>query len=271
MDECESDVLTVSDSGYFLRSLNHLDDKSLARGYIGSGSSAQLIDRLLRGTVEWHITNKSQKSAYTMAPLLSLAAAIDSDNGPSLFLHLEERNCRSLSTVPLSTQRSLMEHYWKVIQSKYPLLSREQEILLLERENPLKWSMEHTTHPDSLALTAIFAISMALVARDLDSNFLSLASGARKSFELIAENIESCFNNSIEAAKQRITVLCFSAVLELVHPISGDIWEVIGRAVANMEQLRASLLAIPMMVDDDFRRLELSLLKIERYILFDNQ
>jgi hypothetical protein len=203
-----------------------------------------------------------------MAPLVSLAADIDGANDSSFLLPPEWRDYRNLSTMPLSTQRSLMEHYWKVIQSKYPLLSREQEILLLERENPIKWSMEHTNHPDSLALTAIFAISMALVARDLDSNFLSLAATARRSLELTAENIESSSSNSIEAEKQRITVLCFSAILELVHPISGDIWEVVGRADAGMEQLRANLLALPMMVDDDFRRLEFSLLKIERYVHF---
>jgi hypothetical protein len=256
---------SVTDMGYCLGILNEENSAASTIVHIGPGSSARLMELLIKGTLEWVKINKPLTSTYTLSPLLSFSTAIDGDSGHSFSLFLNEREYESVLAVPPSTQRLLVEHYLKVVQSKYPLLSRDQESLFLQLENPMKWIVAHPLNANSLALTAIFAISMALVARDLDPNLSGSATSFRQSLNLLAKESETSLNNSIDGLKRNTTILCFSAILELVNPKRCNIWETVGRAMNNIQQLRADLHAESLIIGDDFRGLELSLLKIERY------
>ena len=168
------------------------------------------------------------------------------------------------SAIPPSTQRSLIEHFIKVIQPDYPLLSRKQEASLLEHENPLRWSMANAHHPDSQALTAVFAVASALVSRDLEPGLGTASVVFRESLRKLSEQV-GLVENSITTTKHMIVTLCFLTICELINPVSGEAWGLLGRALVSMERPRAEYQSASADFDDEFGRLEHSLLLLGWY------
>jgi hypothetical protein len=168
------------------------------------------------------------------------------------------------SAIPPSTQRALIEQYTKVIQQDYPLISAEQESRLLGYENPLRWSMMNAHHPDSEALIAVFAVATALVSRDLEPSLAAASFSCRDSLRRLSEQL-SLAPNSLSTTKHLVSALCCLTLCELVKPVSGDAWELSGRALATMELLRSEYESASIAFDEEFSRLEYSLMILGWY------
>lgn len=234
--------------------------------YIGASSSARLLERLLKGAAQWHAIHKPQTSGYAISPLVALSASVEEISLPPTFpIVVDHRKLDFSSTIPPSTQRSLIGHYLKVVQSKYPLLSAEQEADFVEQENLLRWCMANPHHSEHLVVTAVIAISTALVARDLDSGLSGVARFYGESLQRLTYETLPSTEALVRTSTRTVMALCFCAINELVNPVTGQIWELVGRALAGVEQLRYEYVITSMPSDDEFRRLEFSLLRLERY------
>lgn len=233
-------------------------DSNLSRtSFLGPGSTARLMERLMKQTAEWLIQIENS------SPILStLSKNIEYTSQISIFsLNIDHRKLDISSFIPPSTQRSLIRHYLKVVQTQYPLLSAEQEEFLIEQEAPLRYNSKQIGQMDRLAITAIFAISTALVARDIDSNM----SGVVNYYdELLQRNAEQTFSHASRTTCSSGTViaLCFLAIKELVCPTNHQVWELVGRALASMEQYQNC--CSPSVLDTEYTRLKLCLAKLER-------
>jgi hypothetical protein len=234
--------------------------------YVGRGSSARLMERLLlQGLTELHLYGQSLKNSKPTSLLLSQRPVPRTSHvSPSFPTIINHRKIDLSSAIPPSTQRALIEHYTKVIQRDYPLLSREQESRLLGYENPLRWSMVNGHHPDSQSLTAVFAVATALVSRDLEPSLATASFVCRESLRNLSEQL-SLTQNSITTTKHLVTTLCFLTLCELVNPVSGEAWELSGRALVSMEHLRSEYQAASIAFDDEFNRLEHSLMILSWY------
>lgn len=103
---------------------------------------------LLRGLTELHLYGQSFESSKSSPLHLSERPVPRASHvSPSFATIADHRKMDLSSAIPPSIQRALIEHYTKVIQRDYPLLSREQESRLLGYENPLRWSMVNAHHP----------------------------------------------------------------------------------------------------------------------------
>ncbi|RDL41627.1 uncharacterized protein BP5553_01606 [Venustampulla echinocandica] len=239
------------------------DSAGAHTAYIGPGSSARMMQHLLKGIVEWHFTHKGPEFETTVTPLFNPSPSID-DHGPrqNFPVTLDHRKIELATTVTPSMQRAMVEHYLKVIQPEYPLLSPDQEASLLEKENPLRWSTTNAAHADGVALTAIFAISAALISRDIDPMLSTISTTYRESLRAVSQQGSTQAN--IQTLSRSIITACFSVICEIIGPTSnGATWGLLGRALASMVELRAEYRAQSQGLDADFHRLEYSLLKLE--------
>lgn len=220
-------------------------------------------------SLEWQSLHGPDAFQITFASLNRSSEVLEHQSNLSLFpLYIDYKKTDFCSWIPPSTQRGLVTYFIKTVQAVFPLLTPRQEAELVEHEAPLKATQIQT--PKSLSLIGIFAISTALVARDVDSKLAGIACAFRDSLLRLSQEGILNFTYSMEAAMNHVQSICFLAVLELVQPVSGDVWELAGRGITKMEQLRKHFtsLTISHRYSEDFRRLELLLLKLEWYETF---
>ncbi len=242
-----------------------IDGSPSATTYLGPGNSAAVVKRLLTEIGSKHITSNSKTSEEAVAQFLSVAASEhDRKDSPSFPLYDDHRDLDLPAMIPPTTQNCLIEHYLTVVQPIFPLLSQRRQKSIIRHENPLQWSMENFGRPDANIIIAVLAISTSLVARDIDAKLLNVSDLTRSLLQRLEHGFVLADEMSIEASKQKITILCFQAIYEFVNPTSGQVWDIVGRALASLEQLRLNYHSGSTSLDDDYRRLELSFLILER-------
>ena len=233
--------------------------------YLGPGNSARLLERLLKSTVHWHIANNIQMPKRLLPNEPSqLIELQEFKTTQSFSMTYDQRKLELHSLLPPSIQRAIIEHYLKTVSTEFTLLPAERESTLLMHENPLRWSSSNKNDPCAFATSIVFAISSALVARDLDPNLSSISMLCREDVRKISLRVESP-GDPIETTRWTCTALCALALCELISPTSGQLWDLLGRAASTIEDLREGCQFRYPSLDGDFRRLEHSLLKLERY------
>lgn len=247
--------------------LNIFDSNGLpspsCTAYLGPGSSAGLLERLLKSTVHWHLANNVQVPKRLLPDASShLIGAQNFKTLPSFPTTHDQRKLELHSLVPPSTQRAIIEHYIETVSPEYTLLSAERESELLGYDNPLRWSSSNKNDPGTFEISIVFAISTALVTRDLDPNLSNISTRCREDIYKVSQRALS-LEDPIETTRLTCTVLCALALCELISPISGQLWDLLGRATSSMEHLRESYQLRCLSLDEAFRRLERSLLKLE--------
>lgn len=262
----DSNAAGVLDQDYHLRtSLEDADLQPVGNtAYLGPGSSAQLIERMMKSAVDWHLTHGLQlPKQLTLNEASSLIQQQASQRSRSFLLTSEQRKSELHSLVPPSTQRAIIEHYLNVVSPEYDLLSAEQESTFLTYKNPLKWSSSNKEDPGAFALLIVFAVSTALVSRDLDANLSLVAMRCREELEKMS--LRACsFRDEVESMRWTCKTICAQSICELISPTSRELWGMLGRAAAVMEQLRDELEIRDSSLGNDYQRLEISFLKLER-------
>ncbi|KAL2397772.1 hypothetical protein ABEF93_004583 [Exophiala dermatitidis] len=202
--------------------------------YLGPGYAASFVKRLLTDMTTWHIINVTN----------------------------DTRKAELHSLLPPSTQRAVIEHYLEVVAPEYTLLPAERQLGLLVHENPLKWTSSHRNDPAAVSLNIVFAIASALVARDRD---FRLANVFMRSKEIVQQTVlhDDPDTDTLTAARWSCTALCALALCELICPTSGQLWDLLGRVCSTLEDLREGIRLGHSNMDNDFRRLERVLLKLE--------
>lgn len=232
--------------------------------YLGPGSAASLIDRLLTEMTTRHLANSIQIPQRLLPNHLSTSSsAQDSEMMRSFPTTNDPRKLELHSLLPPSTQRAVIEHYLTVVTPEYTLLPVEQESTLLTHENPLKWASSNKNDPAAFSLNIVFAVSTALITRDLDFGLASVFMRSREIVQQISLRDEQA-PDPLSAARWTCTSLCALALCEFICPISGQLWDLLGRAGSTMEDLREGLQLRHSDVDTDFRRLERAFLQLER-------
>lgn len=235
--------------------------------FLGSGSAAYLVQHILKEAAKTSELHSSQISSL----LRSLDISSPSSQWPTLNRNtfetvIAQQKMEPLSCVTPSTQRALFEHYFRVIQPEFPLIPPEQEHRFSRHENPLRWYLANNDNHDAFAMSAVFAISAAFIARDSNPELQLVASSCKdalwKSTQHVLSNLE--LHRSFYRLKQIATAFIFLSVLELVHPSTGQIWELVGSAKALLETVRAEHPATVVDLDEEFHRLEFLLTKLER-------
>ncbi|KIW98492.1 uncharacterized protein Z519_00153 [Cladophialophora bantiana CBS 173.52] len=234
--------------------------------YLGPGSSARLVQRFLTTTTNWHITNNIQIPRHLLpngqshlTGLQALRVVV-----PSFPINNDLRKVELHSLVPPSTQRVIIEHYLKIVAPEYSLLPVEQETVLLTHENPLKWISSNKNHPAASSLTIVFAISTALITRDLDANLANVSLRSKEDIQKLSLG-DAASQGHATATSWTCAALCALALIELICPTSGQLWDLLGRAASTMQDLQEGCLLRRSDLDADLRRLERALLKLERY------
>lgn len=257
----------LKDLGYHLN-LTTDDDQSSASNtaYLGPGSSARLMEHILKSTVQWHIANNVPIPERLLPNESSSQkrGLHDSKPPPSFSMTFDQKKYDLHTLVPPSTQRAIIEHYMKTISPEYTLLSSEHETALLSYENPLRWSNAHKSDPSALALTIVMAVSSALITRDLDSSLKSLSMRCREDVQKLTEREAPSAEEQVDFIQTTCTAFCALALCELITPTSGQFWGIMGKATSTLEQLRDGYHFNPTAPDTPFKRLEYSLLKLER-------
>lgn len=244
--------------------MNVLDhgDLSLSSetAYIGPGSSARLLNRLATSMISWHLSNELTIPERLLP--VETSPSIDAQQ-PSFPIVQDQRRFELQSLVTPATQRTIIEHYVKIISPEYTLLPAERDTATLVHENPLRWGNSNKTHPDALALSIVFAVSTTLITRDLDSNLSSMSMRCQEDVQRIPQAVVS-LEDSIEKMRWTCTALCALALCEMISQASGQLWDLLGRAISTLEDLREGYQQRSMEVDSNFLRLERALLKLER-------
>ena len=259
-----ADSVQLPELGYHLNIFDYDDLPSSPRtAYLGLGNSAWLLEHLLKIVIRWHVANNVQIPERLLLDEPSQLTGNEAFKPlPSFTIMNDQRKLELQSLVPPSTQRAIIEQYLKTVSPEYALLSPEEESALLMHENPLKWSSSNGSITGAFAISIVFVISTALVVRDLDPN-LSIISirCAEEMQKLIQRSVSP--RDPIEVTKQTCTALCALALCELTNPVSGQLWDLLGRAVSTMDHLREGYQLRCMSLDNDFRRLECAVLKLE--------
>lgn len=232
--------------------------------YLGPGSSARLLEHLLKVAVQWHIASNVQLPEHLISDEPSQSAESLAFGAMQSFTLLHDQRRQELhAVVPPSTQRALIDHYLTVVSPEYPLLPTEQDSTLLRHENPLRWSSSNKEDPNTLAFSIVFAISTALISRDLDSNLSSVELRFREDVQKISLG-ETILKKPVETIRWTCIALCALCVCELVNPTS-RLWDLLGRAASTIEDLRDGYRLNNISFDADFERLQYSFLKLERH------
>lgn len=250
---------------YHLSTCDYDDLPSPSRtAYLGPGSSARLLECTLKSLIQWHTAHNLQIPKRVLpdepSPLMGISGFRTLQSFPMAY---DQRKIELHSLVPLSTQRAIIEYYSKTVSPEYTLISAEQELALLVYENPLKWSSSNKSHPDAFAISIVFAISTALVARDLDPNVSGISLRCLDDMYKVSQEFTSPAD-PIEVTRWECTALCALALCELINPSSGVLWDLLGRATSILDHLREGYRLRHLSLDDAFRRLERSLIKLER-------
>lgn len=176
--------------------------------YVGPASTASLLRTLLKGASDWHMRFKPETFDQTTKPLLQAASGRKNQQSSLLSFptKIHQQNLDVASIVPPTTQKALLNHYLKVVQPQYPLLSPAQELAILEHENALRWASSASNHADNLITAAVLAISCLLVARDLDPSLSVVSIMCKDLFETVSSRQEGP-PNSILCLQQKIVSL----------------------------------------------------------------
>ncbi|EXJ79494.1 hypothetical protein A1O1_08758 [Capronia coronata CBS 617.96] len=111
-------------------------------------------------------------------------------------------------------------------------------------------------------MSVVFAVSSALITRDLDPNSSIISRRCVEDVLMISQRTPSA-GDPIDATKWTCTALCALALCELISPTSGQLWDLLGRAMSMLDDLCAEYHLVHRDLDDDYRRIERSLLKLE--------
>ncbi|KAH8691389.1 hypothetical protein BGW36DRAFT_438990 [Talaromyces proteolyticus] len=254
---------------YHLRTSDCVNLKYQSRqAYLGPGNSARLIERHLNDAIHWHLVNNIQlpksllPDEISQFPFLQEMAPHDSNLLWPYSLTSDQRRSELHSLVPPSTQRAIIEHYFETVSPEYTLLSPAQESMLRGHENPLRWSSMHKNDPGAMVVSIVFAISAALITRDLDPSLSYVATHCREDLHKVHQRVVSPMD-PIEAPKRTCMTLCGLVLCELICPVSGKLWDLLGRAISTLDHLQEAYRVINTELDEDFWRLERSLLKLE--------
>ncbi|EXJ75646.1 uncharacterized protein A1O5_00153 [Cladophialophora psammophila CBS 110553] len=261
----QADVVPFSREGYHLQVADPDDLPTPSdTAYLGPGSSARLVQRFLTTSANWHITNNIQIPRHLLPNGQSHLTGLQEPRVvvPSFPITNELRKVELHSLVPPSTQRAIIEHYLKIVAPEYTLLPVEQETALLIHENPLKWISSNRDHPAASSLTIVFAISTALITRDLDSNLANVSLRNKEDIQKLSLGDAASQAPPI-ATSWTCAALCALALIELICPTSGQLWDLLGRAASTMQDLQEGCLLRRSDLDADLRRLERALLKLE--------
>jgi hypothetical protein len=246
--------------------INYLDLSRMA--YLGPGSAAGLLEALLKIMIQWHVSNGAElpKRLLSRGDLVLSIGGTDLQSTRSSFqlsILNEQRRLELHAMMPLSTQRAVIEHYLATVSPQYTLFTSTQESRLLSHENALKWIVGNKDEPSALILRIVFAISTSLIARDLDPNMTSTSIRCRQDADKIPEEIASSTKDPVETERWTCTALCASALCELINPLSGQVWDLLGRATSALIRLRELYTIGKKDLDEDYRRLERAVLKLE--------
>jgi hypothetical protein len=248
--------LTTSD----IRGFHHpISDTSLGTAlsqttsHLGLGNSAELISYSLKCMASMLPDDHIQLPEFWDQPQAAFSS--------TLFDHTQ---IEFSSSVAPSTQRALIKHYIQIIQPEYPLLSPQIEATLLSSQMPIRLNSFASKDANALEMVAVLAISASLVARDIDPSVSNMATALCSVLHEVSHHDINSQLDSIESSRQTVKALCFLAICELVNSGSEQIWELCGSALVLAEQLRAELKASAGVLDDDYLRLEVSLLKLEK-------
>lgn len=232
----------------------------LRTAYLGPGSSARLIQRVLTKAVNWYAANNIPIPGHLLFNDQSHQNGLrDPEILPSFPVTTDLRKVELYAMAPPSTQRAIIEHYFKVVAPEYSLLPLAQESAALTHENPLKWMSGNKDDPTASAVLIMFAISTALITRDFDSHLANLSMRCKEDVQKLSLGDATSQNHLTTC-----TALCALALLELICPTSGQLWDVLGRAASTMEDLQEGLVVQSSARDTELQRLERAMLKLER-------
>lgn len=255
-----------TDQSYHLTVPSEALSSASPTAYLGPGCLPRLLERLLKNAIYWHLAGHRpipkrllrDETSQSLVPGLST-------NSPSFHIVTDQRKLELQSLVPPSTQRAIIDHYMKVVSVEYPLLPHEMQVIVMMHENPLRWSSANKDHHGSLALSVVFAISSTLITRDLDSSLSGISLRCIGDVQKIALKLR-VQETRMETLRWTSIALCTLALCEAINPISGQLWDLLGRACSTIEDLREEYQLQNLGLDDAFVRLERSLLKLERYV-----
>lgn len=235
--------------------------------YLGQGCTARLIEHLLDFLTRCHLRQGLELPAALQddAPDLGPANALPKYSPASTVLSVNRQRKTELSSLlPPATQRAVIEHYVCVVSPQYAIFSPEHEHSLLAHEKPLKWSPSDENDSSACMLICIFAVSTALISRDLDPDMAEVSAQCRQEVYRISRGL-STHADAVEDARRICTACAVSAMCELVRPLSDQVWELSGMALLALERLRDTYQIRNLPIDLPFKRLERSILKLERY------
>lgn len=235
-------------------------------------------------------------SAHTRKGMLGTSASASVSPPPLTILHDPRKEAELHTLVPLATQRALLEHYSAVCGASSPcydsLLPAEQEAALLQRagsgsDNPLKWASAHRGTAGAYATTVVFAVATALAARDLkvggdgdggrmaalavrfrDEVQALVGVEAMKGWQALQDSNTSNTSSpltSLERTRWTATALATLVLCEMIQPVTGQMWDLLGAAISVLNDLREgyALRHRAPETDADFVRLERTVLRVE--------
>lgn len=255
-------------AGYHLNVPSRDDASTVSNTiFLGPGSAAHLVQSILKGAAKASEARSSQILSSLRVLSESSTSSSSPPAGSAFQTVVTNQKLEPWLSVPPSTQRALFDHYSKVIQPDYAILSPEQEEAFSRHENPLRWCLTNPDHHEAFALIAVFAISTSLVARDVNPELQAVSFACRDALWKTTQQAVASLDvhRSFFKLKQIITAFVFLSILEMIHPSTGQIWELVGSGMALMETVRAEYPPAVVDLDEEFQRLEFLLLKIERY------
>ncbi|KAH0840803.1 hypothetical protein FOPE_05806 [Fonsecaea pedrosoi] len=236
--------------------------------YLGPGTSARLMQSFLKSTGRGQMSNNLHLGRHLFPNSPFHSTNLDEPRSMTSFLtNIDLRKVELHSLVPPSTQRAIIENYFRTVATEYALLPIEHESDLSTYENPLKWAGSNKDDPVACSLTIIFAISSALITRDVDPILSNISSRFREDVEKLALCDGGCRVQS-NTLRWACTALCALSMIELISPSSGQLWDLLGRAASTMEDLQAASPLGQPNLDPELERLERVLLKLERYLSY---
>ncbi|KAH8680691.1 hypothetical protein BX600DRAFT_444917 [Xylariales sp. PMI_506] len=255
----------LAEQGYHLSNVTPGDPASASRmTYLGPGNSAQFLQRLIKVSIDWHMAKGIQIPKRLLPDDPYRKIDTNTSKESQSYHTLDDRGKIDLhNAVPLSTQRAIIKHYLKTVPPEYNLLPSEWQSSLQLLENPLKWSSANKDEPDAYSITIIFAISTALICRDLDSNLSSVANRCREELVRTITREDAPAGDMLEFKKWMCRGLCALALCELIRPISGQLWDLLGRALSTMKVLYEGYQLRGLSLDRSYRQLERQLFKLD--------
>ncbi|KAH8895225.1 hypothetical protein GQ53DRAFT_641221 [Thozetella sp. PMI_491] len=230
--------------------------------YLGPGNCAILLEKVIKAITQL-LLGQNRRIPERLLTDEPRTGRYQDISPTELFPTLQDQRKPELHNIlPPSTQRALIEHYTNVVSPEYRLLPPGQEAALLALENPARWSSSNKDDSRACGISIIFAISTALVARDLDSNLSGASIRCREELVTFSENF-LYEGDVVEDTKWRCRALSAMVLLETINPASGQLWELLGRATSTLKQLHEGYQLARPDLDDEFRDIEKSILKLD--------